>query len=204
MSRQLKRWLVPPAKAPLALAGFLALPVFFASLMAVSVAIERPKVYEWRRAGRLIQRFHDPTAANEAKIWAFTLVAPLLLVLVGLAASHLRRTGLYVVCVAAVVDAFALTIRLGRWERHHTARFPFGEDNYPDSSTSSLIDRGQWEHEAGSTVHSLVGYTVGLALAAALIAAFVEFRRRRRRPGGFSTAGTELQQTGGAPTTSGV
>jgi hypothetical protein len=202
--RQLKRWLVPERKAPLALAGFLSLPVFFASLMAVSLAIERPKVFQWHRAGRLITRYHDPTGSNEAKIWLFTLVAPLLLVLVGVAASHLRRAGIYVVCIAAVVDAYALTIRLGRWERHHTARYPFGEDNYPDSSTSSLVNRGQWEHEAASTVHSLVGYTLGLSIAAVLIAVLLEVRRRRRHPGGFTSVGTELQQTGGAPTTSGA
>jgi len=203
VSRRLRRWLVPSAKAPLALAGFLALPVFFASLMAVSLAIERPKVFQWRDGTHLITRYHDPTPSNEAKIWLLTFIAPLLLVLVGVAASHLRRGGLYVVCVAAVVDAFALTIRLSRWETHHTARYPFGEDNFPDSSPSSLINRGQWEHEAGYTVHSLFGYTVGLSIAAVLIAVLVEVRRRRH-PAGSPPTTAELQQTGGAPTTSGA
>ena len=190
--------LLPSAKAPLALSAFLALPVFFASLMAVSLAIEKPRTVEWRSAGKLIQRFHDPTAATEGKIWLFAFVPPLLLVLVGLAASHVRRAGIYIVCVAAVVDALALLIRLGRWEKHHTTRYPFGEDLYPDSSTSSLTNRGQWEHGAAHTVRSLVGYTVGLALAAIVLTAFFAWRRRGEVP----TSHSELQQTGTAPTVS--
>jgi hypothetical protein len=197
------RRLFPTAKAPLALAAFLSLPIFFASLMAVSLAIEKPRAVEWTRAGHLIRRLHDPTASIEVRIWLLAFVPPLLLVLVGLLASHVKRAGIYVVCVTAVVGAVLLTVRLGRWERHHTARYPFGEDNYPDSSTSSLTARGQWEHNAVNTVHSLVGYTIGLAVAAAAIAAYLEWRRRHhgeRAPVG----GSELQQTGGAPTTSGV
>ena len=196
--------LVPAAKAPLALSGFLALPVFFASLMAVSLAIEKPRAVEWTHNGKLIQRFHDPTSSTETKIWLLALVPPLLLVAVGFAAGHIPY-GLFVVCGAAIVDALALTIRLGRWERHHTARYPFGEDNFPDSSTSSLTARGQWEHNAVATVHSLVGYAVGLALAAALIAAVLEVRRRRgHRRVPTPTVSSELQQTGGAATTSGA
>ena len=188
-------------KAPLALAGFLALPVFFASLMAVSLAIEKPKTYAWMRGGKLLQTYHDPTASTEARIWLLTLVAPLLLVAVGIVACRVRF-GLYLVCVAAIVDGLALTVRLGRWEHHHTTRYPYGEDLYPDSSPSSLTDRGQWEHEAAKTVHSLVDYTIGLAIAAALIAGFLAWRRRRRQPWASIPAGSELQQTGTAPTTS--
>jgi hypothetical protein len=194
------RRFVPRHKAPLALAGFLALPLFFASLMATSLAIERPHAFEWMRHGRLFHTFHDPTGSNEAKIWVLSFAAPLLLVAIGWGASFLRY-GIYVSCVAASAEALALTVRLGTWERHHTARFPFGEDNYPDSSTSSLTDRGQWEHEAAHTVHSLVGYTVGLSIAAAAIGLFVALRRTRPP---LQTHGSELQQTGGAPTTTGV
>src|SRR5581483_4820005 len=153
--------------------------VFFASLMAASLAIEKPRTVAWMHDGKLVQRFHDPTAAIEAKIWLLALVPPLLLVAVGLLASHLRRVGLYVVCVAAVVDALGLLVRLGRWEKHHTSRYPFGEDLYPDSSTSSLTSRGQWEHNAAATVHSLVDYTIGLALAAVAITLYLGWRRRR-------------------------
>jgi hypothetical protein len=195
--------LLPSAKAPLALAAFFALPIFFASLMAASLAIEKPRAVEWMRAGHLIRRLHDPPASIEARIWLLAFVPPLLLVLVGLLASHVKRTGIYVVCITAIVGAVLLTVRLGRWERHHTSRYPFGEDNYPDSSTSSLTARGQWEHNAVETVHSLVGYTIGLALAAAAIAAFLEWRRRRHGEAA-PIGGSELQQTGGAATTSGA
>jgi hypothetical protein len=105
--------------------------------------------------------------------------------------------GLYVTCLAAVVDGLLLTVRLGRWERHHTARFPFGEDLIPDGSTSSLTTRGQWEHQAADTVRSLVHYTIGLALAATVILVFLAVRGRR---GTIPAAGSELQQTGTAPT----
>jgi hypothetical protein len=194
------RRLLPSAKAPLALAGFLALPIFFASLMAVSLAIEKPKAYEWMRHGKLMRVFHDPTASTEWHIWLYSFVPPLLLVLVGVAASHLKRAGIYVVCVAAVADGLALFIRLGRWQAHHTARYPFGEDLYPDSSPSSLTNRGQWEAEAVHTVHSLVGYTIGLAIAGVLIALVMEWRRRHHAQNLIVPAGSESMQTGGVPT----
>jgi hypothetical protein len=190
---------VPQHKAPFALAGFLALPLFFASLMATSLAIEKPKVFEWTRHGRLFHTFHDPVPSNEAKIWVLSFAAPLLLVAIGWAASFLRY-GIYVSCAAAVAEGLALTVRLGTWQAHHTSRFPFGEDNYPDSSTSSLVDRGQWEHQAATTVHSLVGYTIALSLVASAIALFLALRRRRPP---VRTSSSELQQTGGAPTVSG-
>jgi hypothetical protein len=190
----------PASKAPFALAGFLALPLFFAALMAASLAIEKPKVFEWQRHGRLFHTFHDAPAANEAKVWVLAVVVALALVGIGWLASFLRY-GLYVTCVAAIAEALALTVRLPRWEHHHTARFPFGEDLYPDSSTSSLVARGQWEHNAAETVRSLVHYTIGLALVATAIVVFLAVRRNRGR---VPTGPSELQQTGGAPTASGA
>lgn len=191
---------LPATKAPLALAAFLATPIFFASLMAVTLAIEKAKAYEWMRHGRLMRVFHAPPASNEWRIWALSFVPPLLLVAVGFFASYLRRAGIYVVCAAATLDGLALFIRLGRWEAHHTSRFPFGEDLYPDTSQSSLTNRGQWEAEAVHTVHSLVGYTIGLAVAAVLIAVWMEWRRRRHAQNLIVPAGSESMQTGGVPT----
>jgi hypothetical protein len=125
-------------------------------------------------------------------------VPPLLLVLAGWLAAHFPY-GLYVTCAAACVDALALTLRLHRWEVHHTARFGNGEDLIADPTTSSSLARGEWEHDAAQTVRSLVHYTIGLALLAALIALYLRYRSRPRPvPGG------DLQQTGGAPTTSGL
>jgi hypothetical protein len=191
---------VPRSKAPIGLAAFLALPVFFASLMAATLAIEKARVVEWSRpAGHLARTWHNPTGSTEAKIWLLALVPPLLLVVAGFVAAHLPY-GLYITCVAACVDALALTLRLHRWEVHHTARFGNGEDLIADPTTSSSLARGEWEHDAAQTVRSLVHYTIGLALLAALIALYLRYRRRPPAP----ATGNNLQQTGGAPTTSGL
>src|SRR5207248_2928273 len=98
------RRLRPPTRAPVAIAGLAAFPLFFAALLCVSLAIERPHRFQWRNArGKLIEIDHQPTTAMEAKIWAIALVVPLVLVVVGLAASFWRRGGVYVVSAAVVV-----------------------------------------------------------------------------------------------------
>jgi hypothetical protein len=169
--------LVPPMSAPVALAAFLALPVFFASLMAASLAIEKPRVVEWSRPeGHLARIFHTPTGSLEAKIWLLSLAAPLLLVVAGWIATSLPFS-IYLTCGAAIADGLALTIRLHRWQLHHAARFPYGQDLLADQTTSSSLQRGEWEHDAAATVHSLVHYTIGLSLTAALITAFLTYRR---------------------------
>ena len=189
------------SKASIGLAGFLALPVFFASLMAATLAIEKARVVEWSRpAGHIARTWHNPTGSTEAKIWLLALIPPLLLVLVGWIAAYLPF-GIYITCVAACVDALALTVRLHTWELHHTARFGNGEDLLADQTTSSSLARGEWEHDAAQTVRSLVHYTIGLAITAALIALFLRYRRRSAP---VTTSHSELQQTGGAPTTSGL
>lgn len=186
------------SRAPLGLAGFLALPIFFGSLMAASLAVERPRVVEWSRpGGHLARIFHDPTGSNEARIWLLALIPPLLLVVAGVAASYIPY-GLYVTCLAACVDAIAITTRLHRWELHHTARFPYGEDNLADQTNSSSITRGEWEHDAAQTVRSFVHYTIGLAIAAAVVATFLAIRRRRGKQRPTTGAIVELD-TGGAP-----
>jgi len=192
------RKLVPPSRAPLALAGFLALPVFFASLMAATLAIEKARVVEWKRGDHLARTWHNPTGTTEAKIWLLALVPPLLLVLAGWAVARLPYA-IYVTCALACLDAFALTVRLHRWQVHHTARFAYGEDLISDPTTSSSLVRGEWETDAAHTVRSLVHYTVGLALAAALITLLLSLRRKRA-PAQIESA--EVQQTGGAPTVS--
>ena len=194
--------LTPPTKAPLALAGFLALPIFFASLMASSLALERPRVVAWSRPhGHIARIFHEPSSSNEARIWIFALVPPLILVLAGWVACFIPH-GLYLSCGAAIVVGLALFPRLHRWELHHTLRFPHGEDLLPDSTTSSSLARGEWEKDAADTVRSLVHYTIGLAIAAALISLFLAYRRRQNRPAPVG-GGAELRQTGGAPTATG-
>lgn len=177
--------LIPKRKAALALGGFLAIPVFFASLMASSLAVEKARVVEWNHGDRLFRIWHDPTAVTELKIWLLACVPPLLLVIASWIAAHFPYA-IYVTCVAACVDALALTVRLHRWEVHHTARFAYGEDLLADQTTSSSLTRGEWEADAANTVRSLVHYTIGLALAAAIITLFLTVRRQRAAP---ATAG---------------
>jgi hypothetical protein len=170
--------------APVAVAGIVAFPLLFASLLAVSLAIERPHRFQWRgRSGRLIEVDHPPTSGQEAKIWSLALVLPAALVLVGLLASLWPRSGIYVVAAAGVGLAIALPHRLDRWSTHHASRFPFGMDLIPDSNPSSTLARGEWEQSAKETVLSLTHSPIGIALAAAVVTAFLALGRRySRRP----------------------
>jgi hypothetical protein len=166
--------------APLAVAGIVAFPLFFASLLAASLAIERPHRFQWQRPnGRLIEVDHPPTSGAEAKIWGLALVAPAILVAVGLLASLWRRGGIYVVSAAGIVLAIGLPHRLDRWSAHHAKRFPFGADLIPDSNPSSTLAQGEWEQSAKETVVSLTHYAIGIALVAAALVALGEVRRRR-------------------------
>ncbi len=187
--------MTPRTRAPLGLAAFLAVPLFFASLMAASLAVEKAHVYEWIRDGRLFRTMHPPVASMEAEIWLLALVPPLLLVAWGAIASRLPY-GIYVAAAGAIVDSLAVTHRLALWERHHTERFPFGADMIPDSSTSSSLVKGQWEANARETAVSLGHWTIALAVAAMLITAGLELRRRRGVPPIETTEGA--LETGGA------
>jgi len=173
------RRLRPPTRAPVAIAGLASFPLFFAALLCVSLAIERPHRFQWRNArGKLIEIDHQPTTSMEAKIWAIALVVPFVLVVIGLAASFWRRGGVYVVSAAVIVVAVALPHRLDRWVAHHSQRFPYGMDLFPDQLPSSTISRGEWEGQARDTVISLTHWTIGLAVAAAAITAAVAVRKR--------------------------
>ena len=176
------RRLLPRRKAPLGLAGFLAIPLFFSALMCVSLAIDKPHRYEWQRAGKLIHIDHVTTDSLEAKIWLLALVPSLVLVLVGLAASIWRR-GIYVVALAAILIPLATTHRLDRWTAHHTARYPVGVDLIAPSSSSDAQLQGEWEQSARHTALQLAHWTMILAAAGAAIGAASELRRRRgKRP----------------------
>jgi hypothetical protein len=165
-------------KAPPAMAAVLGVPIFFCSLMAASLAVEKPHVYQWRSGGRLLTTWHPPTNGNEAKIWLLALAPPALLVLVGVAAAFVPY-GVYVVCCAAVVDVLAVTHRLDMWAAHHAARFPNGVDLIPRSNPASdKINPGEWEGKARDTALSGQHWTVAIAVAAALLMAGIAIRRR--------------------------
>jgi hypothetical protein len=107
------------------------------------------------------------------------------LVFAGFIASRLPL-GFYVSCVAAIVVAMGVVHKTATWERHHTARFPNGEDLIPKSNTfSNLFDPGEWEKDARDTALSLQHWTIGIALAAMLVMVllWLQSRYRARRPG---------------------
>jgi hypothetical protein len=171
------------SKAPLGIAAFIAIPLFFSALMASSLAVEKPHVVQWRDGSVLHTVFHDPAASNELRIWLWALLPPVLLVLAGWVATRLPY-GFYVACVAAIVDAMAVVHKTSTWSAHHTARFPQGVDLIPTSNISNRYDPGEWEGQARQTALSLEHWTIGLALAAILAAVLLEARRRlgtRRR-----------------------
>jgi hypothetical protein len=172
-------------RGPLAIAAFIAIPLFFSSLMAASLALEKPRTFEWKGGHHgLLTTWHDPATGTIARVWLWALLPPLVLVLVGLVATRLPL-GFYVPCVAAIVVAMAVVHKTATWERHHTARYPVGVDLIPPSNAASdKFDQGQWEHMARQTALSLQHWTIGVALASAVVMGGLYVRRRffARRP----------------------
>ena len=172
------------SRAPLAIAAFIAIPLFFSSLMAATLALEKPRVVQWGPAGALKTTWHEPASATIATVWLWALVPSVLLIAIGFVAVRLPL-GFYVPCVAAIVIAMAVVHKTGTWEKHHSQRFPNGVDLIPLSNPASdKFARGFWEHEARMTALSLQHWTIGLALAAGLTMAGLWVRRRffARRP----------------------
>jgi hypothetical protein len=166
------------SKAPLGLAGLLAITLFFAALMAISLAIDKPQVFHRVRHGKVVLHYEQSSDATEAKIWLLALVPVGVLIVVALLAMLWRRGGLYVVSGAAIAISLLLPHDLGTWTARHTRRFPLGVDLIPDKDPSSLAARGEWEQNAHDTVISLTHWTIGIALAAAAIVAGLAILRR--------------------------
>jgi hypothetical protein len=164
------------SKAPLGIAAFIAIPLFFSSLMASSLALEKPHVLAWHDGSVHHVTFHNPTGANELRIWLWSLLPPLLLILAGWVATRLPY-GFYVACIAAIVDAMAVVHKTKTWAAHHTARFPQGVDLIPHDNISNRYDPGEWESQARNTALSLEHWTIGLALLAMIALATLAVRR---------------------------
>jgi hypothetical protein len=180
MRRWRIRWLPKPqSRAPLAIAAFLGIPLFFSTLMASALAQERPRVVQWKGCHTgLCTTWHDPTVSNTTHIWLWAILPPLVLVLVGWIACRLPL-GYYISCAVAIVIAVAVVHKTATWQRHHTVRFPWGVDLIPANQPSSNHwDPGQWEAEARSTALSLQHWTIAVAIAAAAVMAFLWVRKR--------------------------
>ena len=177
------------SRSPLAIAGFIAIPLFFSSLMASSLAQEKPWVIQWTSGGHLKTTYHDPTTSTEARVWLWALLPPALLIVVGYLATRLPQ-GFYIACLAAIVDAMAVVHKIGVWERHHTLRYPDGVDLIPASNpASNQFDPGQWEKMAHDTALSLEHWTIALAIVSIVVVAGLTVKRRyfgRKPPVGYT------------------
>ena len=174
-------------RAPLGMAAFLAIPLFFCSLMASTLAQEKPHNFTFKgpKCHPLCTIWHEPSTTNEARIWLWALVPSLVLVLLGWIATRLPL-GFYVSCLGSIVIAVAVAHKTPTWEKHHIARFPLGIDLVPDhgQAFSNQWNRGQWEKDALATVLSFQHWTIGIALAGitAMFGLWVRSRYFSRRP----------------------
>jgi hypothetical protein len=179
------------SKAPLALAGLLAVPLYLAALLASSLALDKPRL-----AGT---HEHPPSSGAEAAVWAAALIVPGILLAVGAAGLPLRRFGTYLPAVAGIVVCLVLPSLSRGWIARHGRRFHFGMDFIPDSSTSNLSSRGEWEHAAQSTIASITHWTLVLAIGAIVVGVLLELRRRRGRDAILVEPPPLEATTGGAP-----
>jgi hypothetical protein len=167
-------------KTPLAVASILATPLFFASLMALSLAIERPSVHHIVKRGKAVTTFGDPTGTTEAKIWLLAVLPSVVLVLLGVGATLLGRAGVVVSSLAAIALTTVILVPLDGWTTRHTSRYPVGVDLIPHSANSQDIYlRGEWEGTARTTAYQLGIATIVIAALAISIFALLEARRRR-------------------------
>ena len=132
-------------KAPLAVAGILATPLFFTALMAMSLAEEKPTHHQVLKRGALVTKLGDPSGITEARIWLLAFLFPLGVVLIGAVAIKLGRAGVLLSGLAAIAAVVALRIPLNTWTSQHTARYSDGVDLIPPSAGSEEIYlRGEW------------------------------------------------------------
>ena len=169
-------------KAPLAVAAILAMPLFFAALMAMTLAVEKPAVTHVLRQGKLVEKLGDPSGSIEAQTWLLSAAVPVALVLIGVGGMLIGRTGVITSALAAIAAAITLLIPLDTWTSRHTARYPDGVDLISRSSTSDIYLRGEWEGTARHTAVQLGVITIVLGGLAIGIFGLIELRKRRRVP----------------------
>jgi ribose/xylose/arabinose/galactoside ABC-type transport system permease subunit len=178
--------------APLAVAGVFSVPIFLATLLVTSLALDRPRV--------LGNKQFPSSGGTEAKVWAAALIAPGILLAIGALALVLGRWGVYAPLVAALVMCILLPSVAGHYTAGHARRFPLGMDYLPDTSASNTSSRGEWEKAAHDSVSEMAHWTlvlVGLGLAVAL---FVHLRGRRAT----AAVGAPPEVVSGMPETSPV
>jgi hypothetical protein len=195
------------SKAPFAVAGILAVPLFFVALMAFTLKVDKPSHHVTKNGTVALG---DPTKGTVGTIYLLALAVAAAVVLVGFLARLLRsRLAVIVPAAAAIVLSVLLQIPLNTWAAEHTKRYPFGTDNIPDPtakkpSPTNLVLRGEWEQTAKTTAHQLGLVTIGLAIAAIVVCVGLEVRRRRGRDAPVIEPPPIELDTGGAPGVTGA
>jgi hypothetical protein len=174
-------------RAPFVVAALFAVPVFFISLMVVSLALDRPHVVDGKA--------QSTASGTEAKVWLVSLLGPAIFLAIGALALWLGRLGVFVPIVAAIVACLLAPGRADGYMGRHEARFPQGMDFVPDSTTGNASSRGDWEHAAKDAVVSISHWTLVLAALALLAALLVLWRR----PHGDQLEGASVDPVTGAP-----
>jgi hypothetical protein len=165
------------SKAPVAVAGILAVPLFFVGLMAFSLKLDKP-THLVNASGKHV--LGDPTKGTVGTIYLCAFAVSGALVLVGVLAMLFRsRLATIVPAAGAIVASVLLVLPLNTWAAQHTARYPLGVDNIPKSSPQDLFLRGEWEQNAKTTARQIGFATIGIAIAAIAITLLLEIRRRR-------------------------
>jgi hypothetical protein len=160
-------------RAALVIAALFSVPIFLATLLVTSLALDRPRI----AAGREF----PSTSGTEAKVWVTALLAPAILFGIGVVALALRRLGIYLVLAAAFAMCALLPSAADRYIPRHARRFPLGLDYLSDSSPSNTSSRGEWEHAARETVASMTHWMFALLGLAVLIVVWLDVRRRLGR-----------------------
>jgi hypothetical protein len=164
------------SKAPLAIAGILAVPLFFVGLMAFSLKLDKPSHHTTAKGTLALG---DPTKSTVGTIYLAAFAVAGAMVVVGLLAMLLRsRLATAIPAVAGIVAAILLILPLGTWAAEHTQRYPLGVDNIPAKSPQDLQLRGEWEQSAKSTARQIGFATIGMAIAAIALVAALHVRRR--------------------------
>jgi hypothetical protein len=165
-------------RAPLAVAGILATPLFFVALMAFSLLLDKPTVHVAKSGAEVLG---DPLKSTVLEIYLYSFGLSIALVLVGVVAMLLpgRVVGVALSSLAAIAITTALLLPLGTWEEEHTARYPDGVDLIPRKSVEDLVLRGEWEQNAQRTAKEIGLWTIVIAIAAVVIAVALDVRRRR-------------------------
>ncbi|HEY4433600.1 MAG TPA: hypothetical protein VGM99_04285 [Candidatus Cybelea sp.] len=159
------------SKAPLAIAGLLSVPLYLASLLASSLALDTPRILHGRE--------NPPGSGTEATIWLAALVAPGILLAIGLVGLAVRRISFYGAAAAGVAICVLLPRVSHGWIARHTERFPLGMDFLKDSDPSNLSSKGEWEQAAQATIVSITHWTLIIAVSAIVVGVLLELRRRR-------------------------